>query len=132
MLVLGYYNPWLAAKALDQPVKGVDAAAKAYTALSAAIEAAAETSGTTFVGLDEAFSTNDTTPTTINGRSRARERGARSARSPTSAPPPTSTSPTRVRPPWPGCSPRRPRRPGSPDPAGAGLSTALPLGRAGT
>ena len=69
VLVLGYYNPWLAAKALDQPVKGVDAAAKAYTGLSAAIEAAAKKSGTTFVGLDEAFSTNDTTPTTINGRS---------------------------------------------------------------
>jgi lysophospholipase L1-like esterase len=69
VLVLGYYNPWLAAKALDQPVKGVDAAAKAYTGLSAAIEAAAKKSGTTFVGLDDAFSTNDTTPTTINGRS---------------------------------------------------------------
>jgi len=68
VLVLGYYNPWLAAKALDQPVKGVDAAAKAYTGLSAAIESAAKSSGTTFVGLDEAFSTNDTTPTTINGR----------------------------------------------------------------
>ncbi len=68
VLVLGYYNPWLAAKALDQPVKGVDAAAKAYTGLSAAIESAAKSTGTTFVGLDEAFSTNDTTPTTINGR----------------------------------------------------------------
>jgi lysophospholipase L1-like esterase len=68
VLVLGYYNPWLAAKALDQPVKGVDAAAKAYTGLSAAIESAATSTGTTFVGLDEAFSTNDTTPTTINGR----------------------------------------------------------------
>ena len=69
VLVLGYYNPWLAAKALNQPVKGVDAAAKAYTALSTAIESAAKSSGTTFVGLDQAFSTNDTTPTTINGRS---------------------------------------------------------------
>ena len=69
VLVLGYYNPWLAAKALDQPVKGVDAAAKAYTALSTAIETAAKESGTTFVGLDKAFSTNDTTPTKINGRS---------------------------------------------------------------
>ncbi len=69
VLVVGYYNPWLAAKALDQPIKGVDAAAKAYTALSAAIESAAKTSGTTFVGLDQAFSTNDTTPTKINGRS---------------------------------------------------------------
>ena len=76
VLVLGYYNPWLAAKALNQPVKGVDAAAKAYTALSAAIESAAKKSGTTFVGLDQAFSTNDTTPTTINGRSVPEERGA--------------------------------------------------------
>ncbi len=69
VLVLGYYNPWLAAKALDQPIKGVDVAAKAYTTLSTTIESAAKASGTTFVGLDEAFSTNDTTPTTINGRS---------------------------------------------------------------
>ena len=74
VLVLGYYNPWLAAKALDQPIKGVDAAAKAYTALSTAIESAAKTSGTTFVGLDQAFSTNDTTPTKINGRVGAGER----------------------------------------------------------
>ena len=68
VLVLGYYNPWLAAKALDQPVKGIDAAAKAYTRLSAAIEAAAKRTGTTFVGLDEAFATTDTTPTKVNGR----------------------------------------------------------------
>jgi lysophospholipase L1-like esterase len=69
VLVLGYYNPWLAAKALDQPVQGVDAAAKGYTALSTTIEKAARSTGTTFVGLDRAFKTEDTTPTTINGRS---------------------------------------------------------------
>ena len=69
VLVLGYYNPWLAAKALDQPVQGVDAAAKAYTALSTTIEKAAKSTGTTFVGLDAAFKTDDTTPTTVNGRS---------------------------------------------------------------
>ena len=68
VLVLGYYNPWLAAKALDQPVKGLDDAAKAYTALSRAIQAAADATDTTFVGLDEAFATRDTTPTEINGR----------------------------------------------------------------
>jgi lysophospholipase L1-like esterase len=68
VLVLGYYNPWLAAKALDQPVQGVDAAAAGYTRLSGAIEAAADGTDTTFVGLDEAFATSDTTPTTINGR----------------------------------------------------------------
>ena len=68
VLVLGYYNPWLAAKALDQPVKGLDDAAKAYTALSRAIRDAAEATQTTFVGLDEAFATTDTTPTEINGR----------------------------------------------------------------
>ena len=69
VLVIGYYNPWVAAKALDQPIKGVDAAAKAYTRLSQTIEKAAEGAGATFVGLDEAFATNDTTPTTIGGRS---------------------------------------------------------------
>lgn len=68
VLVLGYYNPWVAAQALDQPVKGVDAAAKAYTRLSTAIEQAAEGADTTFVGLDDAFATDDTTPTTIGGR----------------------------------------------------------------
>lgn len=68
VLVLGYYNPWVAAKALDQPVKGVDAAAKAYTRLSTTIEDAAEDTGTIFVGLDDAFATSDTTPTQINGR----------------------------------------------------------------
>jgi lysophospholipase L1-like esterase len=68
VLVLGYYNPWLAAKALDQPVQGLDDAARAYTALSRAIQDAAEATDTTFVGLDEAFATKDTTPTEVNGR----------------------------------------------------------------
>ena len=114
VLVLGYYNPWLAAKALDQPVKGVDAAAKAYTGLSAAIEAAATKSGTTFVGLDEAFSTNDTTPTTINGRT-VPENAAKICTLTNICTAQTSTSPTRGRPPSPGCSPRPRSRPGSPD-----------------
>lgn len=69
VLVLGYYNPWVAAQALDQPVEGVDEAATAYANLSTAIEKAATSSGATFVGLDEAFATNDTTPTTVGGRS---------------------------------------------------------------
>ena len=68
VLVLGYYNPWVAAKALDQPVQGVDAAATAYTRLSSVIEDSATDAGATFVGLDDAFATHDTTPTTINGR----------------------------------------------------------------
>ncbi|WP_392542657.1 SGNH/GDSL hydrolase family protein [Oryzobacter telluris] len=68
VLVIGYYNPWVAAKALDQPIKGIDAAAKAYTRLSTTIEKSAKGAGATFVGLDEAFGTNDTTPTTIGGR----------------------------------------------------------------
>lgn len=68
VLVLGYYNPWVAAKALDQPVQGVDAAARAYTRLSSVIAGSAKDAGATFVGLDDAFATDDTTPTTINGR----------------------------------------------------------------
>ena len=68
VLVIGYYNPWLAAQALDQPVEGVKAAAKAYTQLSDAIESAAKDSGTTFVSLDEAFATTDTTPTKVGDR----------------------------------------------------------------
>ena len=68
VLVLGYYNPWLAARALDQPVQGVAEAAKAYTQLSRAIEKAARASGTTFVSLDDAFATTDTTPTKVGGR----------------------------------------------------------------
>ncbi len=69
VLVIGYYNPWVAAKALDQPIKGVEAAAQAYTRLSQTIEKESEGAGAIFVGLDEAFATNDTTPTTIGGRS---------------------------------------------------------------
>ncbi len=68
VLVLGYYNPWLAAQALDQPVEGVAEAATAYTQLSDTIETAAKESGTTFVSLDEAFATADTTPTEVGGR----------------------------------------------------------------
>ena len=81
VLVLGYYNPWLAAKALDQPVKGVDAAAKAYTrAQHARSRRPPKDAGTTFVGLDEAFATNDTTPTDDQRPDGAGERRARSAR----------------------------------------------------
>lgn len=68
VLVIGYYNPWVAAKAIDQPIQGVEEAAEGYAALSAAIEKAAKGAGARFVGLDEAFATNDTTPTTIGGR----------------------------------------------------------------
>ena len=68
VLVLGYYNPWLAAQALDQPVEGVAEAATAYTQLSDTIETAANESGTTFVSLDEAFATTDSTPTEVGGR----------------------------------------------------------------
>jgi lysophospholipase L1-like esterase len=68
VLVLGYYNPWVAAQTLDQPVEGVEEAAQGYADLSDAIEAAADGAGATFVSLDEAFATNDTTPTEIGGR----------------------------------------------------------------
>ncbi|HSF97583.1 MAG TPA: SGNH/GDSL hydrolase family protein [Ornithinibacter sp.] len=68
VLVLGYYNPWVAAQTLDQPVTGVDEAARAYADLSDGIEAAANSAGATFVGLDEAFATDDTTPTELGGR----------------------------------------------------------------
>ena len=50
-------------------VLNLDAAARAYTALSTTIEKSAKRTGTTFVGLDKAFRTRDTTPTKINGRS---------------------------------------------------------------
>jgi lysophospholipase L1-like esterase len=69
VLVLGYYNPWVAAQTLDQPVAGVEEAAKAYADLSDGIEAAAKGAGATFVGLDEAVATDDTTPTQLGGRS---------------------------------------------------------------
>ncbi|GAA4400982.1 hypothetical protein GCM10023168_10140 [Fodinibacter luteus] len=68
VLVLGYYNPWVAAQTLDQPVAGVEEASDAYAELSATIERAAKEAGATFVGLDEAFATDDTTPTEIGGR----------------------------------------------------------------
>ncbi|MGL5929517.1 MAG: SGNH/GDSL hydrolase family protein, partial [Dermatophilaceae bacterium] len=68
VLVVGYYNPWLAAGYLGFGEAQVAPAAEAFTALDTAIEQAARGAGATYVPLDEAFALDDTTPTTFAGR----------------------------------------------------------------
>ncbi len=68
LLVLGYYNPWLAAGYLDEGRDQLAAAADAFTRLDDAIEEAATGAGATYVPLDEAFALDDETPTTFGGR----------------------------------------------------------------
>ncbi|MGL4745362.1 MAG: SGNH/GDSL hydrolase family protein [Dermatophilaceae bacterium] len=68
VLVVGYYNPWLAAGYLGFGEAQVAPAAKAFAALDAAVERAARDTGATYVSLDEAFALDDTTPTSFAGR----------------------------------------------------------------
>ncbi|MGL5818120.1 MAG: SGNH/GDSL hydrolase family protein [Phycicoccus sp.] len=68
VLVVGYYNPWLAAGYLGFGEAQVAPAARAFAALDTAIEQAARGAGATYVPLDEAFALDDTTPTTFAGR----------------------------------------------------------------
>ncbi len=68
VLVLGYYNPWLAAGYLGTGQEQLAAAAKAFTELDTEIEKAATAAGATFVSLDKAFALDDTTPTQFGGR----------------------------------------------------------------
>ncbi len=68
VLVLGYYNPWLAAGYLEEGQDQLAAAADAFTRLDDAIEKAADGAGATYVSLDEAFALDDETPTTFGGR----------------------------------------------------------------
>ncbi len=69
VLVLGYYNPWLASSYLGAGKAQLAVATKAFTDLDAQIAAGAKKGGGRFVSLDEAFGLDDTTPTTFNGRS---------------------------------------------------------------
>ncbi len=68
VLVIGYYNPWLAAGYLGEGQDQLKAAASAFTRLDAAIEKSAKASGATFVSLDKAFALDDETPTQFAGR----------------------------------------------------------------
>ncbi|QKE84203.1 SGNH/GDSL hydrolase family protein [Arthrobacter sp. NEB 688] len=68
VLVLGYYNPWLAASYLGTGEAQLAAAKTAYSDLDTAIEKATKAAGGRFVGLDAAFAFDDETPTTFNGR----------------------------------------------------------------
>jgi lysophospholipase L1-like esterase len=68
VLVLGYYNPWLAAGYLGEGQDQLKAAASAYTRLDTAIEKSADEAGATYVSLDKAFALDDETPTTFAGR----------------------------------------------------------------
>lgn len=68
VLVLGYYNPWLASGFLGEGQDQLAEAADAFTRLDAAIEEAATASGATYVSLDEAFALDDESPTEFGGR----------------------------------------------------------------
>jgi lysophospholipase L1-like esterase len=68
VLVLGYYNPWLAASYLGAGQGQLAAAASAYDRLDSAIAKAAKAAGGTYVSLDKAFALDDTTPTTFGGK----------------------------------------------------------------
>jgi lysophospholipase L1-like esterase len=68
VLVLGYYNPFLAASYLGQGQDQLAAATKGFTALDSAIARAAKGSGAAYVPLTAAFKLGDTTPTTFGGR----------------------------------------------------------------
>ncbi|MGG5258476.1 SGNH/GDSL hydrolase family protein [Phycicoccus avicenniae] len=69
VLVLGYYNPWLASSYLGAGQAQLKVATKAFSDLSTTIAAAAKGSGGRFVSLDAAFALDDDTPTTFSGRS---------------------------------------------------------------
>ncbi|HMM96746.1 GDSL-type esterase/lipase family protein [Phycicoccus sp.] len=69
VLVLGYYNPWLAASYLGAGKTQLAAATSAYTKLDTEIAAAAKATGARYVPLTAAFALADTTPTTFNGKS---------------------------------------------------------------
>lgn len=68
VLVVGYYNPWLAASYLDTGEADLEAAEKAFTALDTAIARAAARAGARYVSLDAAFALDDQSPTTFGGR----------------------------------------------------------------
>jgi lysophospholipase L1-like esterase len=68
VLVLGYYNPWLASGYLGEGQDQLAEAADAFTRLDTAIEEAATASGATYVSLDEAFALDDESPTEFAGR----------------------------------------------------------------
>ena len=69
VLVLGYYNPWLAASYLGAGKAQLAAATSAYTSLDTEIATAAKATGSRYVPLTAAFALGDTTPTTFNGKS---------------------------------------------------------------
>lgn len=68
ILVLGYYNPFLAASYLGQGQSELVPATKGFTALDAAITKAAKGAGGVPVPLAAAFKLSDTTPTSFGGR----------------------------------------------------------------
>jgi lysophospholipase L1-like esterase len=68
VLVIGYYNPWLAAGYLGEGQDQLKAAGSAFTRLDTAIEKSADAAGATYVSLDKAFALDDETPTRFAGR----------------------------------------------------------------
>ncbi|MBR7744528.1 SGNH/GDSL hydrolase family protein [Phycicoccus sp. BSK3Z-2] len=68
VLVVGYYNPFLAAGYLGEGAAQLDAATEGFDALDAAVEAAAGGSGARYVPLADAFALDDETPTQLGGQ----------------------------------------------------------------
>lgn len=68
ILVLGYYNPFLAASYLGEGQSQLPAATRGYTALDRSIRAAATEAGAVPVPLNAAFKLDDETPTEFGGR----------------------------------------------------------------
>lgn len=68
VLVLGYYNPWLAASYIGEGEEQLAVASRAYTALDRAIRSTAEDEGAVPVPLTSAFRLDDESPTTFGGR----------------------------------------------------------------
>lgn len=68
VLVLGYYNPWLAASYLGAGSDQLAVATRAYSDLSSAITKAARDAGAVPVPLTSAFRLDDETPTRFGGR----------------------------------------------------------------
>ncbi|NHA68180.1 SGNH/GDSL hydrolase family protein [Phycicoccus flavus] len=68
VLVLGYYNPWLAASYLGEGQQELTVATKAYTDLDTALRQGAKKAGATPVALTRAFRLDDESPTQFQGR----------------------------------------------------------------
>ena len=69
ILVLGYYNPFVAASIRSSSNPDLEAARAIFDRLNDQIVAATKATGATYVSVEKAFSVGDTTPESVEGRS---------------------------------------------------------------